>query len=336
MLKIKQKNLKKILTILKPGATKTTGSQAGCITFRKDTVTAESPFFSVSCPLKSDIEGSYDLANLLKIVGQIKVSTEVEIKKTEKTLSLTVTEGEKKLQFAVKAQWEAPTSSLPVPNDKEWDDIPNGFTNGLADTFPIAKKSSSPSDHSHCVYITPTHFAATDGSRVVLRLVKNHLSSTVILPANSIKELLKINPTQYAQIGPHVFFRNTEGVVYSLSAFLDQFPEIAHLFKVKLGPEIITSNAFKEIVQTANSMEAQRIDLHFKGSKVTLLSVTQNGPIKGVCPVDYKGPDFNVKLRPGYLLDGLQYTNIIRFSSDLGFLAVYNVNTRYLAGVLLG
>ena len=58
---IKQKALKKILTILKPGANKVISIQAGCVNLRGDTITTESPFFSVSCPLKSDITGSFNL-----------------------------------------------------------------------------------------------------------------------------------------------------------------------------------------------------------------------------------------------------------------------------------
>ena len=336
MFKIKQKNLKRILTILKPGTNKAISVQAGCINFRKETVTTESPFFSVSCPLKSDIEGSYQLTDLLKIVSQIKADTEIHLKKTPKTLQLSVTEGKKKLQFAVKAQWEAPASALPIPSDKDWNEIPNGFNDGLANTFPVARKSASPSNHLHCIHITPKHFAATDGSRVVMRAVKNHLGKPIILPANSVKELLKIDPTHYAQKGPHLFFRNEDGVIYSLSEFLDQFPTIDHLFKMKLGPNIETDAAFKELVETANSMDAQRIELNFRESQeVTLLAMTKSGPIRGTAPIEYKGPEFKIKIRPDYMLDGLRYSSAFKFSEDMQYLAVYTVNTRYVAGVLL-
>jgi len=336
MLKIKQKELKKILTVLKPGANKTISVQAGCINFRKDIITTESPFFSVKYPLKSDIEGSYQLADLLKIVGQIKAATEIHLEKTPKTLKLSVAEGKKKLQFAVKAQWESPPSTLPIPHDNDWKDIPDGFNIGLANTVPIAKKSASPSNHLHCVHMTPKYFAATDGGRVVMRAVKNHLSKPVVLPANSIKELLKINPTCYAQKGTHLFFRNEGGVVYSLSEFLDQFPTIDHLFKIKLGPTIEADEAFRELVQTANTMDAQRIELHFREpQEVTLLAMTKSGPIRGTAPIKYGGPDFKIKIRPDFMLDGLQYSNTFRFSKDMQYLAVYTVNTRYVAGVLL-
>jgi hypothetical protein len=117
---------------------------------------------------------------------------------------------------------------------------------------------------------------------------------------------------------------------------LDEFPEIAHLFKLKLGPSIETDEAFKEIVQTANSMDAQRIELNFTGSgTVTLLAMTQSGPFKGTAPAEYKGPDFKIKMRPEFLLDGLQYSNTFAFSEDKQYLAVFTVNTRYVAGALL-
>lgn len=336
MFKIKQKELKKILTILKPGTNKAISVQAGCVNFRKETVTTESPFFSVSHPLKSDITGSYSLTDFLKIVGQIKADTEIQLKQTPKTLQLSVAEGKKKLQFALKAQWEVPKSTLPVPDDKRWEDIPNGFNDGLANTFPIARKSSSPSNHLHCVHITSKYFAATDGSRVVMRAVKNHLSKPVILPATSIKELLKINPTCYAQEGPHLFFHNEDGVIYCLSEFLDEFPEISHLFKIILGSDITTDKAFQELVETANSMDAQRIELDFRESgNVTLLARTKSGPIRGTCPIEYTGPDFKIKIRPDFMLDGLQYSNIFAFSKDKQYLAVFTVNTRYVAGALL-
>lgn len=336
MFKIKQKALKKILTILKPGTNKAISIQAGCVNFRKDTITTESPFFSVSCPLKSDIAGSYQLVDFLKIVEQIKAGSEMNLVQTPKILQISVIEGKKKLQFALKAQWEAPRSTLPVPDDKDWKDIPNGFNEGLGCTFPIARRAASPSNHLHCVHITPKHFVATDGSRVVMRAVKNHLSKPIILPAASIKELLKIDPTSYAQKGPHLFFRNEGGVIYSLSEFLDEFPEISHLFKIKLGPEIITDEAFQEIVQTANSMDAQRIELNFRGAgNVTLLAMTKSGPFRGTAPIEYKGPDFKIKIRPDYILNGLQYSNTFTFSKDMQYLAVFTVNTRYVAGVLL-
>lgn len=334
--KIKQKALKKILTILKPGTNKTISTQTGCVSFRKETITTESPFFSVSCPLKSDIEGSYLLTDFLKIVGQIKAGSEIQLKQSPKALQISVDEGKKKLQFALKAQWRSPPSSLPAPNDKDWKDIPDGFNDGLANTFPIARQSASPSNHLHCVHITPKHFAATDGSRVVMRAVRNHLSKPVILPANSIKELLKIEPTCYAQKGPHLFFHNEDGIVYCLSEFLDEFPEISHLFKIKIGPNIETDEAFQEIIQTANSMDAQRIELNFRESgSVTLLAITKSGPFRGTAPIEYKGPDFKIKIRPEFMLDGLQYSNTFGFSEDRQYLAVYTVNTRYVAGVFL-
>lgn len=169
-----------------------------------------------------------------------------------------------------------------------------------------------------------------------MRAVKNHLSKPVILPASSIKNLLKINPTSYAQRGPHLFFRNEEGVVYSLSEFLDEFPEISHLFKIKLGPDIETDESFKEVIQTACSMDAQRIELNFRDSgNVTLLAMTRSGPIRGTCPIEYKGPEFKIKLRPEYMLDGLQYSSSFAFSEDKQYLAVFTANTRYVAGALL-
>jgi hypothetical protein len=335
MFKIKQKALKQILTTLKPGTNKAVSVQAGCVNFRENTITTESPFFSVSCPLKSDIIGSFSLTDFLKIVGQIKASTEINLKKTPKTLQLSVTEGKKKLQFALKAQWEAPASTVPALSNKEWNEIPNGFNDGLANTFPITKKSANPSNHLHCVHITSKYFAATDGGRVVMRAVKNHFTSPVILPANSIKELLKINPTSYAQRGPHIFFRNEQGVIYCLAEFLEEFPTIDHLFKIKLGPEITTDEAFIEVVETASSMDAQRIELRFTKSEVALLAMTQSGPVKGVCPAEYDGPDFKIKIRPDFMLDGLRYSNTFRFSKDMQYLAVYTVNTRYIAGALL-
>lgn len=335
MFKIKQKAIKQILTTLKPGTNKAVSVQAGCVNFRNDTITTESPFFSVSCPLKSGITGSFSLIDFLKIVGQIKASTEIHLKETPKTLQLSVTEGKKKLQFALKAQWKAPASTLPTPTEKEWNDIPNGFNDGLANTYPITKKSANPSNHLHCIHITPKYFAATDGSRVVMRAVKNHFKKPVILPANSIKELLKIDPTRYAQKGPHLFFANSQGVVYCLSEFLDEFPTIDHLFKIKFGPEIIADEAFIEIVETANSMDAQRVELRFTKTEVALLAVTQSGPFKGTSPIEYDGPDFRIKIRPDFMLDGLRYSNIFKFSEDMRYLAVYTVNTRYIAGALL-
>ena len=335
MLKIKQKALKKILTILKPGTNKAISVQAGCATFREDTITTDSPFFSVSCPLKSDIAGSYQLADFLKIVGQIKANAEILLTQTPKALQLSVIEGKKKLQFAVKSQWEAPKSTLPVPHDKDWEDIPNGFVDGLEGILPIAKKTASPANHFHCVQITPKYFIATDGGRVVMRAVKNHLSKPAILPINSVKELLKINPITYAQVGPHLFFRNEQGVIYRLSEFLEEFPESAHLFKVQLGPEIITDLAFVELVETADSMDAQRINLKFTKTEATLQAMSQSGPIKGVCPIEYDGPEFKINIRPNYMLDGLRYSTTFKFSEDKQFLAVFTVNTRYIAGVLL-
>lgn len=335
MFKIKQKALKQILTTLKPGTNKAVSVQAGCVNFRENTITTESPFFSVSCPLKSDIIGSFSLADFLKIVGQINASTEIHLKKTPKTLQLSVTEGKKKLQFALKAQWEAPASTVPALSNKEWNEIPNGFNDGLANTFPITKKSANPSNHLHCVHITPKYFAATDGGRVVMRAVKNHFVKPVILPANSIKELLKINPTSYAQRGPHIFFRNEQGVIYCLAEFLDEFPTIDHLFKIKLGPEITTDEAFTGVVETACAMDAQRIELRFTKSEVMLLAMTQSGPVKGVCPAEYDGPDFKIKIRPDFMLDGLRYSSTFKFSTDKQYLAVYTVNTRYIAGALL-
>jgi len=171
---------------------------------------------------------------------------------------------------------------------------------------------------------------------VVMRAVKNHLSKPVVLPASSIKELLKINPINYAQKGSHLFFRNKDGVVYTLSEFLDQFPTIDHIFKIELGPEVTTDKAFQEVIQTANSMDAQRIELNFKESQeVNLLAMTKSGPIKGTSPIEYTGPSFKIKIRPEFMLDGLQYSNTFRFSKDMQYLAVYTVNTRYVAGVLL-
>jgi len=335
MFEIKQNKLKQILTILKPGTNKAISVQAGCVNFRSDTVTTESPFFSVSCPLKSGITGSFSLVDFLKIVGQIKASSKIQLTKTPKTLKLVVVEGKKKLQFALKAQWESPASTLPVPKSGEWNDIPNGFNDGLANTFPVTKKSATPSNHMHCVHITPKYFAATDGGRVVMRAVKNHFKKPVILPANSIKELLKINPVSYAQKCPHLFFRNASGVIYCLSEFLDEFPTIDHLFKIELGPEITVDDALLEVVKTADSMNAQRIELRFTKTEVALLAMTQSGPFKGTSPIEYAGPDFSIKIRPDFMLDGLRYSNILKFSKDMHYLAVFTVNTRYVAGALL-
>ncbi|MEA1876061.1 MAG: hypothetical protein U9N86_04295, partial [Bacteroidota bacterium] len=62
---------------------------------------------------------------------------------------------------------------------------------------------------------------------------------------------------------------------------------------------------------------------------------TKSGPFRGTAPIEYKGSDFKIKIRPEYILDGLQYSNTFAFSEDKQYLAVFTPNTRYVAGAFL-
>ena len=312
---IKKNDLKRALETVKPAlASKEIIEQTTSFAFVNDKVVTYNDEICISYPIGDvGIKGAVKAEELYKFLGKVK---EEEVTITQEKDEIVLKAGRAKVGFAIQTEINLPLEEE-LSETGDWKKLPKNFLKAIEFAIPCTSNDMS-NPKLVCVNLDEKGVVeATDNFRVVqFKLSKKLPFSSTLVPAASLREVIKLAPTEVAQGKGWLHFKNVEDTQISCRVFSDTFVDISGIIKkVKSkGIEFVFPDNVLEILDKAEvftkgkTVHDESVDVAFDGKALSIESQSEVAWFKERVPVKSKSTNFGFKITPYLLKDILRET----------------------------
>jgi len=166
------------------------------------------------------------------------------------------------------------------------------------------------------VLVDGKYVASTDGFRISEYKMKGEVDSAeVILPASSVAELVKFNPTHLYIDKSWAYFINNDGVIFCCMTIADEYPDYVKFLKGFDTKEIVLPENTKQIIETVSVLATgsfdleKEIDIKIESNKFSCRGQNAKGWIVSNCKIDYDGEPIEFTINPFFLSKILDHTS---------------------------
>lgn len=311
-MKIKTATLKKALDAVKPAlANKEIIEQTTSFAFVDGNVLAYNDEISITAPIEDiGFTGVIKADELYKYVSKLK----------EETIDLTITDTEIQMKAGRSKSGFALTTEILLPLNEEisekgkWKKLPENFA--TACKFAAASASTDMSDQK----LTCVHFdkkgviEASNNHRLVIWYFKKDFPfDSTLIPATSIKEVVRLQPTQISEGNGWIHLKNEQGIILSCRIVAEQYMDVRGIVKqigrtkpITFPDELLPVLAKAEIFGNEQKTDGS-VTLTFSEGKIMVTSESLTAWFKE--PVAYDGyEEFSFSITPYLLTDILKET----------------------------
>lgn len=336
-MKINTKSFKDALQVVKPAlAVKEIIEQTTSFCFIDGSVVAYNDEICIVQPLPdTGIHGVIKAEELFKFLVKVK-ETEFDISTTENEIQMKA--GRSKVGFALNKEITLPLKDELIESGK-WKPLPKEFIEACK--FALASASSDMSDPKlTCIHITKEGVVeATNNFRLVRwQMDEPWPMPTTLIPATSIREVVKLKPTKVSAGSGWVHFKNKEGGKISCRTFDEVFvntePILARLGKLaKMKfPDGLVSVLEKAEVFTQEQKTNGSVTLVIKEGRILVKSESLTAWFKET--IVYSGKEqFSFSITPYLLKDILKETNECGINSNV--IVFKHDNWTYLTSLMM-
>lgn len=329
-MKINSKELQKALDAVKPGiATKEVIEQTSSFVFMDNKIISYNDEICIMSPFEiGGLSGAIKAEEMYNFMKKVKTE---EVDFTIEENEVVIKSGRAKVGFAVVTEILLPIEEE-IGQIKKWGALPEKFV----DSINMAANTASDdmgNPKLTCVHLVKDGFAeATDNYRVIKCAIGETLpiKKSTLIPATSLKEVVKLKPTKIAEGNGWTHFKNEKGVTISCRVFNESFVEIDHI--LGLGGEgtkftfpensvdiLDKVNAFTKTQMKDFKME--QVEVSFNGKLLKFEITTNTSWFKETVPVKGK-KEFHFLITPYLLQDILKvsrecaiHQNILKFET---------------------
>ncbi len=322
-MKINKEELQKALDIVKPGlASRELLAQTTSFAFQRGRVITYNDEISISCPVKGlgEIEGAVLAENLYKFLAKVSIN-EMDLEVKEGEIVMTIGTARAGLTFM---------EQITLPLDEElrlgskWMKLPSDFCEAVS--FVMTASGSNLNEPLlTCVHVSSSGYAeASDGLRLAWHAILDETPiKDIIIPARSIAEVVKLNPTRMSEGNGWLHFRNREGVEISCRILNeDKYMNTAPYVNMK-GNKIILPEKLDEVLARAQvfakreSLLEEEVHIKIVGKVLTMKASSESGWFEE--KVDMKnniGGEKNIVIPPYLLKEILKETSACEISGN--------------------
>lgn len=179
----------------------------------------------IECDLK--ITGAIPHKKLLELLRKMKDKT---IRIEQKKGKLCIAAVKKRSEIILEKEILLPINSIDKPDDKNWRNLPEDFSEAAELT-----RSCVGSDDSvyvlTCVRIAPKYMESTDSFQVCRWKIDTGVKEPILIRGQSLKSVAVMGMTEINESGTWVHFRNSTGLIMSCHRYVEEYPNLSHLFK---------------------------------------------------------------------------------------------------------
>lgn len=312
-MKINTAEFKKILDVVKPAlAIKEIIEQTSSFAFIDGKVVTYNDEICIIAPIPNvDIQGVIKAEELYKFLSKVK-EKEFDVALTENEVVMKA--GHAKVGFALNKEVLLPLDDKLTKKNK-WKVLPVNFLQACK--FAAASTSANTTDPKlMCVHITSEGIIeSSDNFRLVVWDLKEPIPvEATLIPATSMREVIKLNPTKISSDIGWVNFKNENDVVISCRTLDEKYVDtdkiiksITRLKKITFPEGVIPILEKAEIFTQEQKISGQVI-LTFKDGKILVKSESTTAWFKET--IAYDGEEqFTFSITPYLLKDILKQTH---------------------------
>lgn len=326
------------LEIVRPGlANKEIMEQSTAFAFIDGDVVTFNDEISIRHPVKGlNINGAVPAAALYQLLRKVN-KDEIEI--TKEANQILITAGRSKAGLAMETKISLPIAEAIQPG--KFHNLPDDFIKAVQFALPCCdgnSKSSKPM--LTCVHVNESGFVeGSNGQRIAHHKLKDKMPvKTFLVPATSMRALLRLPITKIAEGKGFIHFKTDEGTMMSCRLFEDDFPDTAPFLNIKNAQKLTLPKSIIDIMDRAGALSGVcASDLHVKLSlsknKVKVTNKSDFGWFEEESNAQYSGEPMTLIVTPYNMKVALEETkdceyneNIMRFRNDSWtFVAVLSV-----------
>ncbi|MBS3777181.1 MAG: hypothetical protein KGY70_18440 [Bacteroidales bacterium] len=311
-MKINKQQLQKAIETVRPGlASKEQIEQTTSFIFQEGKVITYNDEISLSHPVEDlEIEGAIQAEELYKLLGKLKKDeVDVSIEGNEVKLKA----GRAKASFTLEQEITLPFKKE-IGETGKWKKLPADF-NRFA-KFAMSACSRDMSDPVlTCTHITKTgYIEGTDRFRIARCFMGENMPiDTFLIPATSIREVLRIKPTHIAPGDGWVHFSNADGTILSSRIYKNKYKDISPFMeiegvKVNFPASVIDSIDKASIFARRDNLLDEKVEISITKGKLWVKGRSDAGSFEEKSPIKYDGDPIGFIIAPYLLQDILAET----------------------------
>jgi DNA polymerase III sliding clamp (beta) subunit (PCNA family) len=320
-MKIETSKFKKALDIVKPAlAGKEIIEQTTSFAFIEGNVVTYNDEICITQPLEGvAIDGVIKAEELYKFLTKVK-EKEFDINVTDSEVVMKA--GRAKVGFALNKEILLPLGEE-ISEKGDWKDLPSTFLQACK--FAVASASTDMSDPKlTCIHIVKTGvIEATNNYRLVIWTLGTAIPiPTTLIPATSIREVIKIQPTKVSKGNGWVHFKNESGTVISCRVFDEKFVNTSAIMKdIGKVKKMVFPDGLLQILEKAEVFTQEQktdgsVTIEIKDGKLTVKSESTTAWFKEALPYDGE-EQFAFSITPYLLKDILKQTNECSYNKNV-------------------
>jgi len=308
-MEINKKELQNALEIVKPGlANKELVEQSTSFAFMDGKVITYNDELSISHPIPGlKLTGAILADNLYKFLNKIKGD---DMDLTVEGNQIVLSTGRAKAGLTLQKEIKLPLQQE-IEGERHWKKLPNNFLRDIAFVMTAAGKNMNRPILT-CVHVNQSGFVeASDSFRIARRTLEKEMPiETFLIPASSVVELVKLNPTGVSKGKGWIHFRAKEtGTEISCRVFKDTYKDMTPFLKVK-GTQIILPNGLEGMLERAMVFAKRErileevVSISIKNKLLKMSASSESGWFKEDIDMEKKIDPISFDITP-YLLKGI-------------------------------
>jgi len=292
-LKINKAELQEALEKVKPGlANKERIEQSTSFAFMGDRVVTYNDEISISHPVKGlDVKGAIKAQALYEFLNKVK-KDEIDIEWEENQVIIKA--GRSKAGIVFEQEIKLPIEE--VGEIGKWKKLPMKFLDALKFCHPCCSRDMSRPVLT-CVSVGKESVEASDSFQIVsYELDKKMPGGEFLIPATSVRELVKYEITEVAEGESWIHFRTEEGTIFSSRVLSNKFPDTSKHLEID-GIEFRFPKNVDQILERARVFSEKEISagdipiatINIKNGRVKISSENEHGWFEEEARVKYEG-----------------------------------------------
>ncbi len=255
-MKINKAELQTALEKVKPGlASKELIEQSTSFAFLGDRVVTYNDEISISHPIKGmeGMQGAITAKALYDFLSRVK---QEEIDLSREKNQVVIKAGRSKAGLIFEQEVRLPIEE--IGQIGKWKKLPEDFLPALSLCYPACSRDMSRPVLT-CVNVRGDKVEASDSYQIIQYQLKKKMPGNFLIPASSVRELIKYDIQEISLGENWVHFRTLEGPIFSCRTVEGEFPDVERFLDIE-GDEFTFPGDMRESLNRANVFAKKETD----------------------------------------------------------------------------
>ena len=314
---MKTKELLNVLEKVKPGiSSKNTNESMSYFYFSGKDVITYNDKISIQHPFQTEFSLFVNANDFYKLISKISTD-EIDVVEKNEKLNITAKTVRSSLSTIHDDEISKRIENLgDLLKEAKWNKLSDNFCNCLSLCFATASTQESAGTLT-CVYVKDNICVSSDNSRVSYVTLDSPLEE-MFIQASEIKNLIAIEPKEYAISKSWLHFRNEDGCVFSIRKIEGSFPDFIQFFEfegiqINFPKDILEGINIASILVDAND---KVINIKIAKNFLILSAKSDGGQILHRSKIDYDDKEINFAINPEFIKEMMKHSTSIFVGKD--------------------